>query len=594
MNILIFATSNFKPDTGGIAELGHQLARSLAVEGHRVSVLAAAAAAEMAEDDREPYRILRTAERQPREAAERLIQDEKPDLLFVLVIGSSWLTARRLGRKYDIPVALYVHGLEILKRNNPYPVYLAKQLVKGIMLRRSSMVMCNSFHTMQLAMRRGAHPEDIRVLHPGVEYAPGTDWDTPPTVDPAPGRFVFFTMGRVIRRKGIDQVIRALPLLLEEYPDLLYAVAGSMPEPYAAELKELVEKLSLSEHVRFLGKVSEEEKEQWYRRQDVFIMPSRHLENGDVEGFGIVFLEAGLYGKPVIGGDSGGVPDAVLHGRSGLLADPESPEAVAAAMKRLLEDSALRRRLGENGKQRAMEKFGWRGQARRFVSFCMPGDRRTLARIMGRGSSDYFNELAELPKVEPLDKVAALENLSILKEVLDNENLPFFLFFGTLLGALREKDFIDHDTDTDIVLFESYRQPFIDAIPALEGKGLRLVKTAKEDRVLSLYRNGAYIDIYFARLHRTGLRKRWYLDYSSVHKRDLLSFRRHSFKGLDLLIPERSEQIMRQLYGRNWRTPIRGYEANHDYGMKLRRFLTGKRKMTSIRRYFRWVRERKG
>ena len=121
MTFLFFMTSNFKPDTGGIAELGHQLVSALDSAGHDITLIARGPSPE-AFDKTVPYRIERSPHRQPGQLADRLIQEKKPDAIFVIVIGSSWLTARRLGRKYGIPVVLYVHGLEVTKKNNIFPL----------------------------------------------------------------------------------------------------------------------------------------------------------------------------------------------------------------------------------------------------------------------------------------------------------------------------------------------------------------------------------------------------------------------------------------------------------------------------------------
>ena len=94
---------------------------------------------------------------------------------------------------------------------------------------------------------------------------------------------------------------------------------------------------------------------------EMLVMPSRAiLRRGDTEGFGMVFLEAGACGKPVVGGDSGGIRDAVVDGETGLLVDPEDPAEVGAAICRLLSDRELAARLGERGRQRVLERFDFR------------------------------------------------------------------------------------------------------------------------------------------------------------------------------------------------------------------------------------------
>ncbi len=582
MTFLFFATSNFKPDTGGIAELGHQLVSALDSSGHDITVIARGSSPEDF-DKTVPYRIERSPNNQPGKLADRLIQEKKPDAIFVIVIGSSWLTAKRLGRKYGIPVVLYIHGLEVTKKNNIFPVFIAKQFVKGQLLKHSDIVMCNSFNTMLLAIKRGADPGSVRVLNPGIqsdEYQHGILSG----VDPAPGKFVFFTMGRVIRRKGIDQAIRALSSLSKKYPEILYVIAGSGPEDYLLELKELTRSLGLTDKVLFLGRVDEAEKQHWYQRQDVFILPSRELPNGDVEGFGIVFLEAGAWGKPVIGGDSGGIPDAIEDGKSGLLVDSESVEALESAMQFFIDNPDKKIEMGEYGKNRALQKFSWTLQADRFASM--------IKNHISSPVRKEFNDWKDLPKSDALNREISRENLLIMKEVFDGASIPFTIFFGTLLGAYREHDFIAHDTDTDVILFEAYRDALFEVLPLLEERGLKLVRSVKDNRVLSFYRNGEYIDFYIIQLRRIGFLKKWYIDYSSVSKKLLLNYSRYEFLGQKFRVPGNSHKILNELYGKNWGTPIKDYEANHDYMMKLYRFLGRKDKIGSVRKFIRWIKER--
>jgi phosphatidylinositol alpha-1,6-mannosyltransferase len=115
----------------------------------------------------------------------------------------------------------------------------------------------------------------------------------------------------------------------------------------------------VADSIRFLGSVSDEQRNLWLRRADLLAMPSR-LPGGGLagEGFGIVYLEAGAYGKPVVAGNVGGAVDAVLDGQTGLLVDPTDPVAVGAAITKLLLDEQLARRLGSAGAQRA-RSFAW-------------------------------------------------------------------------------------------------------------------------------------------------------------------------------------------------------------------------------------------
>jgi glycosyltransferase involved in cell wall biosynthesis len=128
------------------------------------------------------------------------------------------------------------------------------------------------------------------------------------------GQPILLTVGRMQRRKGQDQIIRALPTILRAFPETKYVIVGPLrgwPPDFVETLRSLAEELGVSQHVLITGEVSKEDLPLYYLACDVFVMPNRLIPPGDVEGFGIVFLEASFLGKPVIGGQSGGVPDAV-------------------------------------------------------------------------------------------------------------------------------------------------------------------------------------------------------------------------------------------------------------------------------------------
>lgn len=131
----------------------------------------------------------------------------------------------------------------------------------------------------------------------------------------------------------------------------------------------------MENHAIIIEDASDEERNAWYDLCDIFIMPARQIE-GDVEGFGIVYLEAGLHGKPVIAGDSGGVRDAVVDNLNGLLVNPESGSEIAAAIVKLARDEALRKRLGEQGRERALKNFDWKKQVERIYKIISNNNKR--------------------------------------------------------------------------------------------------------------------------------------------------------------------------------------------------------------------------
>ncbi len=177
------------------------------------------------------------------------------------------------------------------------------------------------------------------------------------------GKRIILSVGRLIPRKGFDYVLASLPKVLKNHDDIVYVIVGS--GEYETDLRRMAHELGIEKQVRFVGVVDDDELTRWYARSTYVIMPSRELSNRDVEGFGIAFVEASSFGKPTIGGMSGGIVDAVVDGQTGYLVDPRDPAMISAAMIRLLDDSETATRLGLQGRERVKEKFRWSIQVAR-------------------------------------------------------------------------------------------------------------------------------------------------------------------------------------------------------------------------------------
>lgn len=167
--------------------------------------------------------------------------------------------------------------------------------------------------------------------------------------------YVLLSVGRLIPRKGQDKVLDILPNLKHQIPNIKYIVVGEGPE--RSNLEHKAYDLSLEDNVIFAGKVNDFELANYYSSSDVFVLPCRFIPPNDIEGFGIVFLEANLYGKPAIAGSTGGVTEAVQHNETGLLINPESQSELEQAIIRLYGDNVLSSKLGRNGRLRVLEKY---------------------------------------------------------------------------------------------------------------------------------------------------------------------------------------------------------------------------------------------
>ncbi|MFD7921772.1 glycosyltransferase family 4 protein [Streptomyces sp. NPDC059740] len=171
-------------------------------------------------------------------------------------------------------------------------------------------------------------------------------------------RPVVVCVSRLVRRKGQDTLIEAMPRVLAAHPDAVLLVVGG--GPYEKDLRQLAASRGVADAVHFTGAVPWEELPAHFGAGDVFAMPCRTRRGGlDVEGLGIVYLEASATGLPVVAGDSGGAPDAVLDGETGWVVPGGSPTATAERLVTLLGDAALRRRMGTRGRTWVEERWRW-------------------------------------------------------------------------------------------------------------------------------------------------------------------------------------------------------------------------------------------
>lgn len=289
------------------------------------------------------------------------IKKNRPDLILVGNILPLGTVAYLLRKR--VPYMVLMHGMDILIAQKSW----RKKKLSNRVLRFAKLVIANSEFTKQSITKLspyGGSPvgREIITVYPCPNISGQSDTEAVNLLRRKigiVGKRVILTLGRVVQRKGHDSIIKSLPEIIKHFPDVVYIIAGA--GPYLEPLAEMVKKLHLETSVRFVGKVSNAERAAYYAACDLFAMPSRQI-GPDVEGFGIVFLEAALFGKPSIGGRSGGIAEAILHGQTGLLVDPEDSAAVARDIVQLLRDDTLRNELGQNAKARVLHEFTWEKQ----------------------------------------------------------------------------------------------------------------------------------------------------------------------------------------------------------------------------------------
>jgi phosphatidylinositol alpha-1,6-mannosyltransferase len=263
----------------------------------------------------------------------------------------AWLVARLTFR----PVVIYAHGEELTSWGNG-----GKYKAMRFALRHADRVIANSEHTRNTLLEMGVVADKVTLIHPGVDVAvfrPGLDTDgLRESLNIPLNAKLVFSVGRLSRRKGFDQVIRAVARLRKDGMNVHYVLAGTGEDwDY---LVGLIQEHRLSGAAHMIGAVADSDLPRWMNACDVFAMPNREI-NGDNEGFGMVFIEAAACGKPAVAGRAGGTSSAVLDGLTGFRVDGNQVEEVASALAKILGNVAIANQLGQSGHDRVQVQFSW-------------------------------------------------------------------------------------------------------------------------------------------------------------------------------------------------------------------------------------------
>lgn len=263
----------------------------------------------------------------------------------------AWAVARLTFR----PVVIYAHGEELTTWGKG-----GKYKAMRFALRHADRVVANSGYTRDTLVSMGVDPARIRLIHPGTDlerFRPGLDaTGLREGLGIGSQEKLVFAIGRLSRRKGFDRLVEAMARLGREGRQVRCVLGGTGED--ADYLDELIARLGAGAWVHRIGPVAEEDLPRWMNACDLFAMPNREI-NGDTEGFGMVFIEAGACGKPVLGGRAGGVPSAVEDGVTGVLVDGDDAEDVYRGIVGLLDRPDLARDMGASGLARARERFSW-------------------------------------------------------------------------------------------------------------------------------------------------------------------------------------------------------------------------------------------
>jgi phosphatidylinositol alpha-1,6-mannosyltransferase len=262
-----------------------------------------------------------------------------------------------------LPYVCYVHGEEVKREPRGSGGMMASRQYRWItwlVLRGARFLLANSRFTEHVLRKEWHLPgKRIRLLHPGVDttrFGPAARSDEARARLGWGSRPVVLTVGRLQKRKGHDQMIRALGRIRESVPDILYVVVGDGEQ--RPTLERLVEQEGLGEYVQFLGQLADDDLVRCYQQCDLFVLPNRQIGT-DVEGFGIVLLEAQSCGKPVVAGASGGTAETMQVPETGRLVSCDRPGELAELVVELLADRELLGRMGLAARRWAVERFDW-------------------------------------------------------------------------------------------------------------------------------------------------------------------------------------------------------------------------------------------
>ncbi len=315
-------------------------------------------------------------------------------------VPEGWMA---LGLKllYGIPYDCYVHGEDANAASSGHAdgVLSSRQLrfMTKLVLQNVDRVIANSHNSARIVREQWNVPANrVQLLHPGCD----TNYFVP--AQPSReirdqlgwgGRPVIVTAGRLQKRKGQDTVIRALSTVRQAVPDVLFAIIGDGEE--RESLKALTVAEGQQEHVLFMGKVSDEVLKQSYQQADLFVLANRQIGT-DIEGFGMVLLEAQACGTPVVAGASGGTAETMSQDETGYVVPCDEPNELAALLIQLLSNPARLDAMGKAARQwvetqfdwdvlaqQAAEMFGapWSAPARRSLPLSAGSEARTAAGV---------------------------------------------------------------------------------------------------------------------------------------------------------------------------------------------------------------------
>jgi phosphatidyl-myo-inositol dimannoside synthase len=355
---ILIPAYDFKPLLGGVANYGHELAVQFSKRA-RVHVLSRKLPGMEEFDQQLPYKISRI--RAPHSALlsfplfaralRRLIRLHPPDAVFCPMWLPDGAACRWALKGTAIPYFVAAHGTEVFEDfttvRNSVRTVLARRLKRRVFHDAKKVFPVSQYTRKAVLEEAGGKDTGVITVNNGVNSMifKKTAGNSSVQARYRPrGERILLTVTRLYPYKGVDRMLESLPAISQAVPDVKYLIVGEGPD--RQRLEDLTARLGLQAQVSFLGRLALSEIVELYNLADLFVMLSRE-EPPDVEGFGLVFLEAAACGLPSVGGRSGGIPDAIEDGKSGWLVDPVNIEAIAATIIDLLKSPERLERASE-------------------------------------------------------------------------------------------------------------------------------------------------------------------------------------------------------------------------------------------------------
>lgn len=369
----LLLTYFFPPEPGGIQNYLYNLIKYLPKD--KVFVFTDTSSSFEEFDQKQPFKIFRQKIKSPWRYLHltflplllKLLKLIKKERIEILILGHFFvpfaISALFLAKFKKIPFVISTHGLEILQAEKSF---WQKRILFACLDRAKNIIVTSDFMRKRFEKNYPTLNLSKKIIKitPGVDtnfFRPDLDVKNLRKELKLENKKIILTCGRIVRRKGYENVIKALRKISEEVRGVCYLIVGD--GPYKKNLEVLVKSIDLPFRVMFCGEVSQPDLPYYYNLADFFVMPAIETKE-DIEGFGLVYLEAAACAKPVIAARAFGAMEAVKDGQTGFLIDPKNISDLALKIKTLLQNEKLAKRMGLLGRKFVLENFLWKDKAK--------------------------------------------------------------------------------------------------------------------------------------------------------------------------------------------------------------------------------------